>query len=122
MHAALPSMPAQPVCHADPQPSPHQHNSPNPLDGLGLVGKGGCQAPLHDCPCPSCCCKVVDLCGDCYDADISIATPLFANLTGMNTPSAQVGWHSPLPLGGIVGRVLGFKHYLAGAAPGTALR
>ncbi|GAB4818173.1 hypothetical protein N2152v2_005219 [Parachlorella kessleri] len=36
--------------------------------------------------------NVVDLCGDCFDADLSIAQPLFQNLTGARGPSASISW------------------------------
>lgn len=39
--------------------------------------------------------QVVDYCGNCYDADLTIATPLFTRLTGrapLPNPSALVSW------------------------------
>ena len=37
--------------------------------------------------------QIVDLCGDCYDGDLSVAIPLFVNLTGREpnvNPNVQV--------------------------------
>eukprot|EP00887_Chlorella_sp_A99_P003615 scaffold7.g3615.t1 len=39
--------------------------------------------------------QVVDLCGDCFDADLALATPLFLNLTGRelgSNPTIQLSW------------------------------
>lgn len=35
---------------------------------------------------------VVDLCGNCFDADLSLAQPLFQNLTGSRGPNALISW------------------------------